>query len=431
MAVKVRCPTCEKVLSAPDTARGKAVKCPGCDTKVKVPAGDTSAGGQTTSRRATAKAPARQRAQAEDDDEFLAGLDLDKVIDSSESMCPKCGASIPEDATECPKCGVDPETGQLSASAKKRAGRKGPDPSLFYSAAWKDSWAFTMENKSVAIRTALYMIVFAAVQGGCNFMTNWSTNLPPKIFWAAMYFVTGLIIPGWIWCLTVETVKTTVARKTSIRQVHFDAFQNMALGIKLYLWSLVFWVWFPIAFLMYPLAMIHMAMPVTKRGWFNLTMFATFFRNFLPTMYYWLVFIVTNLVNFALIGLAAFFALVPILERIRGIQAGNAPPPAGASFWVSIGVALTLLVLATFVGGFTLIFNMRVIGLLAYYFKDTLDLVVVVADKTYVRREVKVDQFGDPITTPGQIVLKILLVIVVLAVIAGAGFLVWYMLFKK
>ena len=74
MAVKVRCPTCDKVLNAPDAARGKAVKCPGCDTKVKVPAGDTSAGGQTTSRRAAAKAPARQRAQADDDDEFLAGF---------------------------------------------------------------------------------------------------------------------------------------------------------------------------------------------------------------------------------------------------------------------------------------------------------------------------------------------------------------------
>src|SRR5262245_32065498 len=131
MAVKVRCPTCEKVLNAPDTARGKAVKGPGCDTKVKVPSGDTSAGGQTTSRRATAKAPARQRAQADDDDEFLAGLDLDKVIDTSESMCPKCGASIPEDATECPNCGGAPAAGRLSASANKRAGRKGPDPQLF------------------------------------------------------------------------------------------------------------------------------------------------------------------------------------------------------------------------------------------------------------------------------------------------------------
>ncbi|MGE5193471.1 MAG: zinc ribbon domain-containing protein, partial [Deltaproteobacteria bacterium] len=109
MAVKVRCPTCEKVLSAPDTARGKAVKCPGCETKVKVPAEESSGRGSSTTRRSGAKAPARKRGE-EDSIEFLAGLDLDKAVDTSAQMCPKCGANIPEEATECPKCGVDPTT---------------------------------------------------------------------------------------------------------------------------------------------------------------------------------------------------------------------------------------------------------------------------------------------------------------------------------
>jgi ribosomal protein L40E len=423
MAVKVRCPTCEKVLNAPDAARGKAVKCPACETKVKVPADESSGRGSSTTRRSSAKAPAKKRAEV-DDDEFLAGLDLDKVIDSSSQLCPKCGANIPEEATECPKCGVDPSTGQLSAAAKKRSGRKGPDPALFYSAAWKDSWAFMLENKSVAIRTGMYIVLFGAIQGGCNFMANWSTNLPPKVFWGALYFVTGLVIPGWVWCLTVETVKTTVARKTSIRYVHFDAFQNIALGIKWYLWSLVFWIYFPLAFFMYPLCMIHMAMPVTKRAWFNLSMAPTFFRNFLPTMYYWVVLFVTNLVNLVLIGVAAFFAVSPVLDRIRALQAGSAPP-AGASFWVPISIAATLCLITVFLGGFTLVFNARVIGLLAYYFKDTLDLVVIVADKTYVRKEVKVDKYGNPITTPGQIIGRILLVVVVLAILVGVGIFVY------
>src|SRR5262249_7013016 len=287
-----------------------------------------------------------------------------------------------------------------------------------------------MENKSVALRTGMYFIIFAALGWGCNFMANWSSNLPPKVFWALMNFVVGLIMPGWVWCLTVETVKVTVARKTNIRQVHFDMFQNMALGIKWNVWSLVFWLWFPVAFLMYPLAMIHMAMPVTKRAWFNLTMFATFFRNFLPTMYYWLVAFVTNLVNLLLVGGAVLLALSPLMDRIRAIQAGN-PPPNGLTFWVPIGIALTLLVGATILGGFTLVFNARVIGLLAYYFKDTLDLVVVVAEKEYVRKEVRLDEFGDPVATPGQKVLKVLLILVALGVIAGVGVLVWYMVFKK
>src|SRR5258708_17172811 len=105
MAVKVRCPTCEKVLNAPDAARGKAVKCPECDTKVKVPDDDSSKAGSSTTRRSGSKATSKKRAAA-DDDEFLPGLDLDKVIDSSSQMCPKCGANIPEKATQCAKCGV-------------------------------------------------------------------------------------------------------------------------------------------------------------------------------------------------------------------------------------------------------------------------------------------------------------------------------------
>ena len=52
MPVKVRCQSCEKVFAAPDAARGKLVKCPGCEGKVKVPAGD----GAKSS--AGAKAPA-------------------------------------------------------------------------------------------------------------------------------------------------------------------------------------------------------------------------------------------------------------------------------------------------------------------------------------------------------------------------------------
>jgi len=429
MAVKVRCPTCEKVLNAPDTARGKAVKCPGCETKVKVPAGDTSAGGQTTSRRATAKTPARQRAQVEDDDEFLAGLDLDKVIDTSSLMCPKCGASIPEDATECPKCGVDPETGQLSASAKKRAGRKGPDPALFYSAAWKDSWAFMMENKSVALRTSLYFILLSAASYGCSFMVGWSSNLPPKIFWAAMYFVINLVPFGWIWCLTVETVRATVSRKTSIRQVHFDIYQNIALGIKFYLWLIVFG-WFPPALVMYPLAMIHMAMPVTKRGWLNFAMASTFFRNFMPTMYYWVIWLATRLVLGVLVGVTAFFSFATIIGLITAMRQGGAKPDTTALV-LAISAVSVVGILAMFLYGFMVVFNARVIGLLAYYFKDTLDLVVVVAEKQYVKKEVRVDEFGDPVTTPGQIVLKVLLVIFALAAVAGTSFLVWYMLFKK
>src|SRR5713101_6771862 len=135
MAVKVKCPTCDKVLNAPDAARGKAVKCPECETKIKVPAGNGESG-RTTPRPSGPKT-AKKPAPGSESTEFLAGLDFNKIVDSSSQMCPKCGAEI--------------STGQLSAAAKKRKSRKGPDPAEFYSAAWRDSWAFTKENYTVAL----------------------------------------------------------------------------------------------------------------------------------------------------------------------------------------------------------------------------------------------------------------------------------------
>src|SRR5262249_24767261 len=152
-----------------------------------------------------------------------------------------------------------------------------------------DSWAFMLENKSVAFRTAMYLTLFSAAIGGCLYMAfAVCVSLPPRLFWLLMSVICALVLPGWFWCLNVETVRVTVGRKTSIRQVHFDIFQNIALGMKFYFWIVVF-CWLPFSFLMFPLAMIHMAMPVTKRGWVSFAMIPTFFRNFLPTMYYWVI----------------------------------------------------------------------------------------------------------------------------------------------
>src|SRR5258708_17260151 len=167
----------EKGLNAPDAARGKAIKCPGCDTKVKVPAGEAQAReGKSAPRKSSGKRPAK-RADDPDSSEFLARLDLENVADTNQSMCPKCGAEIPEEATECPKCGVDPTTGQLSAGAKKRRGMKGPDPALFYKAAWSDSWAFTKDNFKIVYRTAMYIILYGAIICGCIYMWTsfWDT----------------------------------------------------------------------------------------------------------------------------------------------------------------------------------------------------------------------------------------------------------------
>lgn len=93
-----------------------------------------------------------------------------------------------------------------------------------------------------------------------------------------------------------------------------------------------------------------------------------------------------------------------------------------------VGVLVTLYIINFFVSGFVWLFHMRVIGLLALYFKDTLDLNVHVAEKTYVHKEVKLDVWGNPIKSQQQKVLEGLLVVGVLLLLAGVGYFVyWYL----
>jgi len=430
MPVKVRCPKCEKVLNAPDSARGKAVKCPECETKVKVPVGDSAAGTGSKAAAGPAKAKTAVKKKADaDSSAFLAALDLDKVEDSSEAMCPKCGAPIPEDATECPKCGVDPTTGQLTAAAKRRKTMKGPDPAVFYATVWKDSWAFMVENKKVALRTAWYMILFTLILGGCVFMVTWCSDPPPKMFWATLALAAGLAPPGWIWYLTIQTIRTTVGKKSNIRDINFDIFQNIALGVKFNLWSILFWGWFPPAIIMFPLAMIHMAMPVTKRGWVNFLMAGTFFKNIAVTLYFWVILFATSLIYIVTAGIAGFLLSVPIIAYIAAFQAGTGSAK-NVMMWVVLGVALLLFMAEMFLYSFILLFNVRVIGLMAYYFQNTLDLVVLVAEKTYTRKEVKVDPWGNPIKTSGQKTKEALFIVFILVVVSAAGYFVYYSLTK-
>lgn len=430
MAVKVRCPTCEKVLNAPDAARGKAVKCPECETKIKIPAGDTSAesagggGAKTTVRRSAGRTAVKK--PAGDSSEFLAGLDLDKIVDSSEAMCPKCGTSIPEGATECPKCGVDPLTGQLSSAARKRKNMKGPDPALFYGAAWKDSWAFMLENYTVALRTGMYFTLLLGFSGGCFALANWLSGQPPKYFLGAFIAAAFLAMPGWVWWLTIETIRTTAAKKSNIRSIHFDVFRNIALGIKSILWSIVFCTWLPFVGFMTPVAMVHMAMPVTKKGWLMPAILPIFFRNFLPAMYCALVSFVTSLVPSMVMGLlfgilAACFGAA----NLSSMSAGGQVSLGTAAKWGLYGGLVVSAVVYFVVLGFFILFNVRVLGLLAYYFQNSLDLTTFITEKVYVRKEVKVDKWGNPIKSSGQKVKEVAIVVGVLVVIGVVGFFVY------
>ena len=426
MAVKVRCPTCDKVLNAPDAARGKAVKCPECETKVRVPAGNGDSG--RTIPRPSGPKTAKKPPPGSESSEFLAGLDFSKMEDSSSQMCPKCGAEIPDDQTECPKCGVDVATGQLSAAAKKRKSRKGPDPAEFYSAAWRDSWAFTKENYTVALRTVMYLLIYGGITAFCVFMVTWCSSMPPRVFWAAFGLACSLALPGWIWFLTIETIRATVGKKTNIRGVNFDIFQNIALGLKTYIWFIVFLAWIPGIGFMYPLAMIHFAMPVTKRGWMNFLMLSTFFRNFAPTMYYWLIVFVTTLAVDLVVGVGAAIVMGTGLLAATKSGTGSMSP---VFMWSMVALLSLVGILGLVAFSFTMLFNMRVIGLMAYYFQGTLDLVTLVDEKTYVAKaQQKVDAFGNPIKSAGQKIGGLVFVLFILAVIGGVGYFVYTQLFK-
>src|SRR5579871_78644 len=212
MPVKVRCPSCEKVLNAPDAARGKSVKCPQCQTKVPVPGEEaavapTKAGAKTTAK----KKPARQ-ADDHDEEDFLRGLDLNKLEDRSVRTCHKCGARLGEEDTRCSKCGLDLITGETARERKMR----GPDTSAFYRDAWKDGWKFTVKNKGLVFRTMGYYTMCFTMS--LVFLAGffWCYNVPPKTVVGALAVISLLTIPGWYWYLTTQIVAISIEKKSKL-----------------------------------------------------------------------------------------------------------------------------------------------------------------------------------------------------------------------
>ena len=118
MPVKVRCSSCERVIDAPDRARGKAVKCPQCGKPVRVPA-EAAAPAGPAGKKAGARPPSSSM--------VIANLDLDRLEDADTRICPKCGAEVSVEDTECPECQVNLVTGTLSVKSASRPGPQGPE----------------------------------------------------------------------------------------------------------------------------------------------------------------------------------------------------------------------------------------------------------------------------------------------------------------
>jgi hypothetical protein len=257
--------------------------------------------------------------------------------------------------------------------------------------------------------------------------------MPPRVFWSACALVVYLITPGWIWHLTQVTIRATMSRKDDISDVSFDIFQNVALGIKLFVWGIVYvlplFFIFPVALLMYPLAMIHFTTPVTKKAWLSPAMLGVLLRNLGPTLYYCFVAFVVNLAGF-LGYFAIWFFFSASLAAVATAMQGSAA--VGAMGWVMLGVAIGVSVLCTSFLAFASIFTMRVNGLLGYYFKDRLDLTLIVAEQKYVpgKRD-QYDAFGERIKTKGEKTFVIVMAILVPLIVAGVGYYVWYTFWRK
>ena len=266
MPIPVRCPSCEKGLGIPDKYAGKKVKCPKCQSPIKVPAGEAVAAG-ASSKSATAKPaastkpaaaakPAAQKAAAKQppaakrrkvapppksDSDFLADLDLDRLDSRSGELtiCPKCTTSLDDLSTICPNCGYDIATGQKDQKFLRKKANKGPDSSDFYKSALRDAKEFTFGNALLIRKTATVWTIFGVLAAVSFRFLQYVQGLPTYVFWACMTALSIFALAGWFWTLGAEIVKLTMAREKAADRLHVDFFATLSIGIRAVLWPFI------------------------------------------------------------------------------------------------------------------------------------------------------------------------------------------------
>lgn len=419
MAVKIRCPGCEKVLTVPDTARGKAVKCPSCSEKIAVPAGKDGPPTKTSK--------SKKPAAAQDSEESLLTFDLSKAEDADARICFKCGYDmtyLDEETTECPKCGMDIESGGLGEKARKRA-LKGPDPDKFYSTIWGEQWKFVMRHQGLALRTMIYVLIATMIMYTMAFCYLYVPLWPPRVFFALMTIVSGMMIPGWLWFLDQEIIKGTLERKDKLKRINMDFFLCSALGVKWVLWHfcvalpimgiplLIVWlmklppliavivaaVTYLPSLPMMSIAMGHMVMPHQENGFMIWKLMPAWFKSFGPTFLWSALLIGVHLPVLACLGVSAGL-YGPSLNRMAALMEENSAiyrakrqteigdkkekeaaaknPLVNREYhkvdYSPIIVPSLLSALACLLLGYPAVYIMRVNGQLIYYFRDSFDL---------------------------------------------------------
>lgn len=486
MPVKVRCQSCEKVFNAPDAARGKTMKCPGCEGKVKVPAGDGAKSGGAS--KPAAKKPAAKVDEHHDEHEhFLKNMDLDSVADDGANICPKCGQEIyDEETTECPACGLNFETGQTKEK------QKGIDPKGFFRVVWKDSWKFLKDNRPFAIRTSIYTVVFSLLHLCCLFMVSWCASFPPRVFWGGLTIFTFMVPAGWVWFLNGEIIKMAMEKREKMGRINFDMYTCVALGLKFIFWNIAMGVQtiLPLVgaflikqenlvagaaligvgelviLLLIPQVMVHMTMPITRRGWMAHIQFQTLGKTF-GACALWAVIAISSLLPvLAPLGIlggikhgavAEFAGTFVYNFKTNGIlgadlaklDAQKSNPKKGEELlvvdaadekyknkeypWKGIILPAIGLVLTQGLFGFGAIFAMRANGLFGLYFKKHLKLESMAKEVKYVVKKKLEDETEEETAArkKKEMVTNAIGGVIFIIVMSGVGGYIWYTYIRK
>jgi len=434
MPVKVRCGGCEQLLNVPDKARGKTVTCPKCSEKIKVPASDDDSP-PAKANAPTPKATAKPKAKpAKADTRFLGGLDDYGIEDQNESICPYCAAPIDEEDEICPGCGKVLATGQMDKKEQVKRSTSGRSSASFYKNVIRESWEFTLEFKSLALRTGGILAFFSVMYMACFFMVFYCEKLPPKVFWIAMTVVTGVGSPGWVWFLTRKIVSAHLyGDKIEADRIFYDFFTNVALGLAAFLWPCVVSLplilglslfpmvamvvagsfvpaqFFPelsvavmciigsailvLPAIAFPIATVHMVAKHQHKAWIGWELAKLVFKNIGPIFVYHSVsFLIALIFGGIAIGTALTFGTLHMFNNVR-IESwsasittwiytfvDNQPLVPGSFMFVIIQMPLmfmfAFLIVTPFMIllGFPLLFQMKINGLIAKHFSHSLDL---------------------------------------------------------
>jgi hypothetical protein len=117
-AITVNCPECDKPLKVPEAARGKKVRCKGCEHVFEVPRGPAPGPAKPAKAAKPAK-PAKPPAKpAEDEEDDGDGKPYGVTTLDLSSRCPTCANEIEEGAKVCLHCGYDTMTRTYHRSRK-------------------------------------------------------------------------------------------------------------------------------------------------------------------------------------------------------------------------------------------------------------------------------------------------------------------------